>query len=414
MKQRTYVLFPYVSRGTATATPHNHKRCYHEPVNLRRASLIGAVLLIIPLLTACVGVSSPEGWAPPVVDGDDLYVTTNKGHLARVTLGQSDIATARWTFPDKDLESDKRIEPVAIYGEPVLDGDVIYVATFHAGVFALNAGDGRPIWPLPGETNVRRINGDLTGGLTLHDGILYFGTTEGRLYAWRASDGVAAAGWEEPRVFDRGIWATPVIVDSTLFVATMSGELHALSLPDGQPLWNQPFTTKGAIPEIFALEDGQVFATSADHNVYIIDAATGAEISSYAVGDWAWTTPALSAGSLFFGDFAGLVHGLDISNERMSQLWTPAELGETTVKAGAIVIDGVLIIADRRPVVTFVDAATGQVLNRVPIDGAGTIRADVVPSGDGTAYILTTRGNLYRANPANRSVVEIQLSGVKR
>lgn len=385
--------------------------CYHVQVNLRRVPLAGAVLFLIPFLASCVGVTSPDGWAAPVAQDGDFYLTTNKGYLTRVAIAGDNTALARWTFPDNDLESDKDIEPEASYGPPVVDGDTVYFPTFEAGIFALNADDGRPIWPVAGQTNDDRINGDLAGGLVLHDGVLYFGSTEGRLYAWNAEDGSDA--WEDPITFDGGIWATPALGDGVLYVATMRGELHALSLPAGEPLWEEPFKAKGGIPEVFVLDDGRVLATSIDRHVYVLDPETGAEVDSHRAADWVWSTPAFDEGSVYFGDFGGAVYGLDITSQSVTRLWQ-SELGDDRIKAGPAVIDGVVVVADRGPTVTFLDAATGQVLNSVPIDGRGTVRADVVDGGDGFAYILTTRGNLFRANPANRSVVEIQLSGVKR
>lgn len=414
MKHRTYVLFPLVSRETFRLTPHKCQHWYHARVNLRRAPLIGAVLLLVPLIASCVGVSSPDGWAAPVVDGTDLYVSTNKGYLAKVELTESNTANAAWTFPDNDLESDKDIEPEALYGAPVVEDGVVYYTTFSAGVFALNADDGRPIWPAPGETNSDRINGDLAGGLTLADGVIYFGSTEGRLYAWNAADGAAAPGWEEPMTFDGGIWATPAVRDGILYVATMKGELHALNLSDRSEAWGAPFEANGAIPEVIDLGDGRLFLTSIDRHVYILDAATGEQLTDYRAADWVWTTPGIDGENVFFGDFGGAVYGLDITSSPAGELWPPAELSDDRIKAGAAVINDVVVIADRNPTVTFLDATSGEVLNTVPIDGAGTVRADVIDGGDGFAYILTTRGNLYRANPANRSVVEIQLSGVKR
>jgi hypothetical protein len=76
-------------------------------------------------------------------------------------------------------------------------------------------------------------------------------------------------------------------------------------------------------------------------------------------------------------------------------------------------VDDVLIVADRGPVVTFIDARNGEVLNRVPIDGSGTVRANLLAARGG-AYILTTNGRLFFANPKNRSVVEVTVTGVKR
>lgn len=378
-------------------------------MNRRRAPLVGAVLLFLPLFAACVSVTNPDGWAAPVIDGQDVYVSTSKGHISAVTLQDGDSATARWTFPDKDIDADDKIEPEAIYGDPVVDGDRVYIATFSAGVFALNKADGRPAWPLNG-TNASKIKGNIAGGLALANGILYFGTTEGRLYAWNASDGTPA--WPEPKRFDRGIWATPVALGENLYVATMSGELHALSLADGSPAWIDPFVATGAIADLVALEDNRLFVPSINRHVYILNAEDGTVLADYRARDWVWTEPAVDGSRVFFGDFGGHVYGLDITSGP-SQLWEPASVEGERVKAGAAVIGDVLVIADRSPTVTFINATTGEVLNRVPIDDAGTVRSNV-HAGDGFAYVLTTKGRLYRANPQNYSVAEISLTGVKK
>lgn len=378
-------------------------------MNRRRAPLVGAVLLFLPLFAACVSVTNPDGWAAPVIDGQDVYVSTSKGHISAVTLQDGDSATARWTFPDKDIDADDKIEPEAIYGDPVIDGDRVYIATFSAGVFALNKADGRPAWPLNG-TNASKIKGNIAGGVALANGILYFGTTEGRLYAWNASDGTPA--WPEPKRFDRGIWATPVALGENLYVATMSGELHALSLADGSPAWINPFLATGAIADLVAIDDNRLFVPSINRHVYILNAEDGTVLADYRARDWVWTEPAVDGSRVFFGDFGGHVYGLDITSAP-GQLWEPASVEGERVKAGAAVIGDVLVIADRSPTVTFINATTGEVLNRVPIDDAGTVRSNVHAS-DGFAYVLTTKGRLYRANPQNYSVAEISLTGVKK
>jgi len=379
-------------------------------VNLRRAPLIGAILLCLPVFAACVRVTNPDGWAAPVIDGQDVYVSTSKGHISAVTLQDGDAATARWTFPDKDRDPDKKIEPEAIYGDPVIDGDRVYLATFSAGVFALNKADGRPVWPTNG-TNTSQIKGNLAGGVALANGILYFGTTEGRLYAWNASDGSPA--WPEPKRFDRGIWATPVVAGDNLFVATMGGEVHALSLADGSPAWIDPFVATGAIADLFALDDGRLFVPSINRHAYVLNAEDGTILADYRARDWVWTEPAVTDSHVFFGDFGGHVYGLDITATPASPLWDPVSLEGERVKAGAAIIGDVLIVADRKPVVTFINATTGQILNRVPIEDAGTVRSNVHVA-DGFAYILTTKGRLFRANPQNYSVAEIALTGVKK
>jgi len=75
-----------------------------------------------------------------------------------------------------------------------------------------------------------------------------------------------------------------------------------------------------------------------------------------------------------------------------------------------VIIDNVLIVADRNPTVRFFDLATGKLLNSVPIDGSGTVRADLV-AHDGEAYVVTTKGGLFVAHPDNRSVTQVEVGG---
>ena len=388
----------------------NGARCYHDPVNRSRALLLGLILLSLPVFAACVNVTSPDGWAAPVFDGDDVYIASSKGHLSALTIDEQGRAAARWTFPDKDRDADKKIEPEALYGDPVVEGERVYLATFSAGVFALNTADGRPAWPTSG-TNSGAIDGNIASGVALANGILYFGTTEGQLYAWNASDGSPA--WPAPITFGRGIWATPVVLGERVYVATMGGEVHARSAVDGSPAWDAPFVATGAIGSLTALGEDRLFVPSINRHAYILDAGSGAVIADYRAKDWVWTAPAGSDSRMYFGDFGGHVYGLDITSQGATQAWDPASVDGERIKAGAAVVDDVLVVADRKPVVTFIKASTGEVLNRVPIDGAGTIRANVTVEGD-SVYIVTTKGRLFRANPKNYSVVEIEVSGVKK
>ncbi len=382
-------------------------------IRSRFAGLALAVAVAL-LATACVSVTNPEGWAPPILDGEQLYLTSDHGHISRTTLapdGRS--ATAAWTFPSKDVKADDKIRPNASYGPPILADGRVYYATFEAGVFALNAETGRPEWPEEGKTNASAIKGNIAGGLAYANGILFFGTTEGRLYGWLASNGAPAPGWETPLVFDSGIWATPVAIGGTLYVATMNGELHAIRISDRSPAWPEPFRISGAIADLVALDDSRLFVPSINRHVYLLDAATGRVLTDFRARDWVWTAPALEGDRLYFGDFGGHIYGLDISKSPAEELWPAASTEGHRVKAGPVIVDDVLVVADRGPVVTFIDANSGAVLNRVPIDGAGTVRANLL-AANGGVYSLTTKGRLFFANPQNRSVVEVPVSGVRR
>ena len=111
-----------------------------------------------------------------------------------------------------------------------------------------------------------------------------------------------------------------------------------------------------------------------------------------------------------FGDFGGTIHAMDKTS--YTEKWK-ASVENERVRSGPAIVDDVVVIADRKPVVTFINLSDGQVLNRVPITGAGTVRADLTVK-DGNVYLATTNGRLFRAEPEARRVVEIQLNGVRK
>jgi hypothetical protein len=71
-------------------------------------------------------------------------------------------------------------------------------------------------------------------------------------------------------------------------------------------------------------------------------------------------------------------------------------------------VDNTLVVVDRKPLVHFLDRATGANRNIVPLLDAGTVRADASLSADGkSAIIATTNGKLFRADPSATSITAI-------
>ena len=81
------------------------------------------------------------------------------------------------------------------------------------------------------------------------------------------------------------------------------------------------------------------------------------------------------------------------------------------MKSAPAIVDNVLVVGDRKPTVHFLDLNdNGKQLNQVPLTGDGTLRADIAAK-NGFAYIATTNGKLLRADPKQKNVIEITLSG---
>jgi outer membrane protein assembly factor BamB len=194
----------------------------------------------------------------------------------------------------------------------------------------------------------------------------------------------------------------------TVYVATMDGRLRAIDLNSTNELWDEPFNADaGAIAELSFVSDTHLFVATLGKEVFLVDRATGEQIGRSIPADgWIWTRPAIDGSIVYYGDFEGSLFALDITSQQTT--WRAETDGR--VKASPAIVGDWVIFADESPAVSFVSRESGQVRNRVPISDAGEIRANVV-ARDGVAYVVTTEGRLFRADPSNFSVVEIPIVG---
>jgi outer membrane protein assembly factor BamB len=195
----------------------------------------------------------------------------------------------------------------------------------------------------------------------------------------------------------------------------MAGELWAYDIASGQPKWDQPFEASGAIADLALIDEDRLFVPSLDNKVYLVETATGAQLGdAFVADDWIWTRPAFANGVAYFGDFSGKVYALDISGDGPvpADGWAaPYDTG-TRIKAAPVVIGDTLVIATRDPEIHFVDITNARPLNRVPIEGAGTVRAGLLEY-DGMAIIATTKGRLFLADPEAWRVVPLEVAGAQ-
>ncbi len=374
-------------------------------VKFPRALAAAPLVLFLALFaTACVSTENPSGWAAPVFEGETIYFLASHDRLASAPAPTDAGTTIAWSFPDKNNKDQSGFKLQGVYGEPVVEGDSIYLTSYSGGVFALNKATGVPRWRVkPGD-----ISGNVVGGAAVNGDLLVFGTTDGHLYGINKSDGSTASGWPKGGLaYGDGFWATPIMKGDTLYVADMGGNLRALGVADRSEKWK--FHTTGAIAEIDLLEDGRLFVPSLNKHVYLVDSASGDEKGDFATSDWVWTRPAVKDGIAYFGDFGGDVYALDITTDTPKQVWKYST-GGARVKAGPQIVDDVVVVADRKPAVHFLNAKDGSLLNKVPIQDAGTFRADLVAHG-GMVYAGSTNGHLLRADPKSRAVIDLTVGG---
>ncbi|RLC69003.1 MAG: hypothetical protein DRH97_01360, partial [Chloroflexi bacterium] len=121
-------------------------------------------------------------------------------------------------------------------------------------------------------------------GVTVHDGIIYAGTLDGRVVAINAtsrdlqwsrpivtepSGGLAC----DPAAVPAAIYATPIVVGDFVYVGiytTHGGRMYALGISDGEVIWEYPKGGAyiGAIVGRPDIDNGIMYVTSSDSTVY--------------------------------------------------------------------------------------------------------------------------------------------------
>lgn len=359
-------------------------------MNIRRRLAAGLLLLPLAFVSAaCVGVTRPQGWASPAIDGSSAFILEDKDRVTALELTDSNTANVRWSFPDDNKPGQEDLDLEAIYARPLLDGDTIFVVGYSGDLVALDATTGDLI-------RQQDIGGPVVGDIVLDDGQLIMATGDGSLLVVSAEDFGVVQGWDRAGIsFDDGIWAAPAVSGQFIYVATMSGEVVAVDRANGRVAWTH--NHEGAIPTLALLDEGHLFASSLSGEVLILDPADGEVLHTFEAEDWVWNTPAFQDGIAYFGDFSGNVYALDITSGTM--VWPAPYDGGSKVKAGPVIIDDVLVLADRQPTVHFIRLSDGTQLNQVPLPDVGTVRSDLVVR-EGKALVLTTDGDLWAADPA--------------
>jgi outer membrane protein assembly factor BamB len=156
---------------------------------------------------------------------------------------------------------------------PVADERAVYVASETGKVEtgtrratgalrALGKEGGVTLW-------MRTLAMPLRGGLTLANGTLFGGGTDGKLYAFDSKNGEARWSFAYNAAFN----SQPIVSESRVFIGSEDGNLLALDEETGKLLWR--YRTKGAVRGPVANGNEIVYFGSGDGYVYAVEAASG-------------------------------------------------------------------------------------------------------------------------------------------
>jgi outer membrane protein assembly factor BamB len=278
------------------------------------------------------------------------------------------------------------------WSSPSVAGDLVIVGTEDRDLVAVHRDSGRLAWRVP-------LDAFATGSPAVAGDRLYVATSSAQSHGRAAAGGTGkvialdlathTVAWQEdlPGPSTHSI----AVADSILVVPTDVGIAVAFDAATGRELWRFPTPSFTDTPVIAA---GKVFLAGLDLEgtrgaLWVVDLESGQELWHHArPSRQTIVAPAVDPATRIV--YAGAVDG-DVIALRLddgTEIWTQrldAEVGVPPTKAG-----DVLYVATTGGIAAL-DAATGQVLGTVPIDG--------IPSSptiaDGYLVAGTQSGNLY-------------------
>jgi eukaryotic-like serine/threonine-protein kinase len=242
------------------------------------------------------------------------------------------------------------------------------------------------------------------------DGVVYIGSGDGNVYAVRAADGVLA--W---KFATRGpVNSSPAVWAGSVFVSSLDGNVYALGAASGRLKWRfktageRRFTAPGihgliprteSMPDPYdvflsspAVVDGTVYIGSGDHNVYALDAETGALRWKFRTGNVVHASPAVSRGVVYIGSWDRYFYALDARSGTVHWKFATGDdrdiYNQVGIAGSAAVADGTVYFGCRDSFFYALDAQTGQLRWKHDDHGSWVIASPGIAGG--SVYFTTS------------------------
>jgi len=218
--------------------------------------------------------------AAPVIENGRIFAMD-----AESVVTAFDAANGRrlWKFDTQP----KKANTTTFGGGVAALGNRVYVATGYAEVLALDPKTGKQLWR-------RTVPGPLHSAPTVADGRVFAVTVENQLEVLAADDGRIL--WTHnglPETAGLLGGSSPAVEGDIVVVAYSSGEIFALRVENGRPLWTDNLASARSLDALTQLADirgrpvidhGLVFAISHSGRMVAIDLRTGDRVWEQDIG----------------------------------------------------------------------------------------------------------------------------------
>ena len=269
----------------------------------------------------------------PGVDGDLLVIGTLDGHVYGVNAKDG---SPRW---EATLNSE-------VITAPVVVGQMVVVRTQDGRVFGLDSAEGKRVWVYDqGVVPLLSVRGN--GPLLIANGVVFFGSDDGKLSALRLDDGEKL--WEQPLASGEGRTDIERLDDAdgaialdngTLYSAAYHGNLAGFEGRSGRPLWSHPFSSFTSL----YVAGSAIYGVNEDSQLWAFDKSGGADMWKSDALKYRWlSAPAVQGDYVVVGDLKGYVHWLKTGD---GSLAARDRLSRDAIRAQPVVVGDTVYVED--------------------------------------------------------------------
>lgn len=304
----------------------------------RMRGLFAALGLLVlgTALSACGAAPVAENWPGLTVDADTVYVISGAPQV--VYLLDAETGVARATFvPQGDRSGLVYWSPVAVgvgaagerlafvgFGEPQSQ-------TY--GLYAFDPETALEQWHVPVESLILPAP-------AYADGVVYFGSSDGRVYAVDVETRSVKPGW--PFEAEEAVWASPLVAEGRVYVPSMDHNLYCLDAESGEQVWKFKAGAALAAPPVLDARRGILYMGAFDGKLYAIDADSGQAVEgfSFQAENWIWSEVLLANDELYVTSLDGRLYTLDpatgTTRAPAFESWTVGDQESDVIRAAPV------------------------------------------------------------------------------
>ena len=328
---------------------------------------------------------------PPILVDGRIFVADADGHVTALSAGNGDrLWRVRVASPFEDSY------PLG-GGVAYADG-LLYVTTGFGEILAIDPANGGLVWR-------EEANAPLRAAPTVAAGRVFIVTVDNQLEAYAAPTGEVLwnhTGILEPAGLLGG--ASPAVGPGAVIAAYSSGEVFALRMESGQPIWSDSLTavrrigalaTLADIRGLPVLDNDLVFSISHAGRMVALDLRSGTRVWEQDIAGI--NTPWVAGDFVFVLSTTADVVALTRDTGQIRwvtplERWTnPEDRIGPIVWSGPVLAGGRLILVNSEGVGVEISPATGDVLRAFELDGPSQVTPIVA---NNTLYVLTDNGRI--------------------